>query len=235
MFKVTCLFLAFLFSFTVSHGKADADLSKVNVITSFYEPYSYLSEGSPQGIAVNQARKIFAELNFFPAIKIYPWARAYTHALNEPNTVLFSIARTPEREEKFHWIGEIVGFDVYLFREKSRDDIQINTLSDATNYKVGALIKDVKGQYLEKNHVTVTEINNEETGIKMILNKRLELLPVDLVSLQHRLKKLGFDQDQLVPAFHLKEISRPLYIVLSRNSDPEVVAAFKAAYKRAFP
>jgi len=235
MIKFVSIFVFTFMCFAFQLGKADTDLSKVNVITSFYEPYSYLSDGVAQGTAVNQARKILAELNYFPDIKVYPWARAYTHALNEPNTVLFSIARTPEREEKFHWIGEIVGFDVYLFRNKTRDDIQIESLKDAANYRVGALIKDVKGQYLGKHNIPVTDINNEETGIKMIMNARLDLLPTDLVSMKHRLKKFGLAEDQLVPAFHLKEISRPLYIALSQGSDPDVIKAFKAAYKRAFP
>lgn len=235
MIKFVSICVFTVICFALQPCKADVDLSKVNVITSIYEPYSYLSDGIAQGTAVNQARKILAELNYFPDIKVYPWARAYTHALNEPNTVLFSIARTPEREEKFHWIGEIVGFDVYLFRNKIRDDIQIESLKDAANYRIGALIKDVKGQYLKIHNIPVTDINNEETGIKMIMNARLDLLPTDLVSMKHRLKKFGLAEDQLVPAFHLKEISRPLYIALSQGSDPEVIKAFKAAYKRAFP
>lgn len=40
-------------------ARAEVDLSKVNVITSFYEPYSFLEDDVAQGIAVNRARKIF--------------------------------------------------------------------------------------------------------------------------------------------------------------------------------
>src|SRR4051812_45430465 len=34
-------------------------------------------------------------------VDAYPWARAYLLALREPNTVIFPIARTPERETQF--------------------------------------------------------------------------------------------------------------------------------------
>ncbi|WP_417789386.1 substrate-binding periplasmic protein [Terasakiella pusilla] len=216
-------------------AKADTDLSRVQVITSFYAPYSYSEDGNTQGLAVNQVRRLLAELNYFPTIKIYPWARAYTTALNASNTALFSIARTPEREEMFHWIGEIIGFNVLLYRHKNRDDIQVNSLSDLKKYKVGALSKDVKGQYLNTQGIATIDINNEETGIKMLQTNRIDLLPTDRHSMEYRLKQNGIPADSLVPIFPLKDISKPLYIALSKDTDPEIVAAFREAYKRAFP
>ncbi|MDV7339684.1 transporter substrate-binding domain-containing protein [Terasakiella sp. A23] len=233
--RLLFIFVLMLSSLTFSKVEAGPDFSKIKVITSFYEPYSYLENGSAQGVAVNQARKILAELKFYPDIKVYPWARAYTIATNQPNTALFSVARTPEREDLFHWIGEIVDFDVYLFRLKKRDDINLTQLADARNYKIATLAKDVKGEYLRKNQIKTTPITNEETGIRMILSNRIDLLPTDLDSMTHRLEKLNLPSDALVPALHLKEISRPLYFALSKDTPPEIVAAFKAAYKRAFP
>lgn len=216
-------------------AKAEADLSRVRVVTSFYAPYSYSEEGNTQGLAVNQVRRLLAELNYYPTIKIYPWARAYTIALNAPNTALFSIARTPEREDLFHWVGEIIGFNVLLYRHKDRDDIQVNDLADLKKYRVGALSKDVKGQYLRSKEITTIDINSEENGIKMLQNNRIDLLPTDAHSMEYRLKQNGLAEDTLVPVFALKDISKPLYIALSKDTAPEIVSAFKEAYKRAFP
>jgi hypothetical protein len=53
--------------------------------------------------------------------------------------------------------------------------------------------------------------------------------------MKHRLKKNGLPEDALVPAFHLKEISRPLFIAFSKGTSLEIVEAFRSAYKRAFP
>lgn len=219
----------------IQTAKAEADLSQIQVITSFYTPYSFKEDGNTQGLAVNQVRRLLAELDYFPTIKIYPWARAYTTALNTPNTALFSIARTPEREDLFHWVGEIIGFNVILYRDKTRDDIQVNSLSDLKKYKVGALSKDVKGQYLNKKGITTIDINNEEAGIKMLQSKRIDLLPMDAHSMEYRLQQNGIPRDTLVPVFPLTDISKPLYIALSKDTAPEIVTAFKEAYKRAFP
>jgi polar amino acid transport system substrate-binding protein len=234
MFRLTITALTFLF-LAATAAKAEADLSKVHVITSFYEPYSYLEDSVAQGIAVNQAREIFAELDFYPVIHVYPWARAYNLALTKPNSIIFSVARTPEREDKFYWIGEIVDFNVHLYRDKNKPNIQVPNLDALQNYRVGALNQDVKGQYLIKKGVEVTTINSEVTGIKLTLSGRIDLLPIDLNSLKFRLKKLGLAEDAMVPAYHLQEISRPLYIAMNKETPIEIVEAFKAAYKRAFP
>lgn len=236
MTRYVCFFLTWVvLLFPAGQSKAQPDLSDVKVITSFYEPYSYLDGDGVQGEAVNQARKVLAELNFYPQIKIFPWARAYNTALNSPNTLIFSMARTPERENLFHWVGEIVGFNVFLFKKKGRDDIEINQLEDANKFRVGALFKDVKGEYLSRNGIDVVSLNDEEAGIKMLLANRIDLLPTDIVSMKHRLKKNGLAEDALTEAFHIKEISRPLYMALSKKTSPEIVEAFRAAYKRAFP
>ena len=223
------------FFLVINTVKAEVDLSKVSVITSFYEPYSYSEDGVAQGMAVNRARKIFAELNFYPPIHVYPWARAYKLALTKPNSIIFSVARTPERENKFYWIGEIVDFNVHLCRDKNKPNIQVPNLDALQDYRVGALNQDVKGQYLKKKGVKVTKIKSELTGIKLTLSGRIDLLPIDMNSLKFRLKKLGLAEDTMVSAYPLQEISRPLYIAMHKETPIEIVEAFKAAYKRAFP
>jgi len=234
MKNILCLFLVIM-ALSFNKVQAEAHLSKVHVITSFYEPYSYLDNGNAQGVAVNHARKLFAQLNFYPVIDVYPWARAYKTALSAPNTLIFSMARTPEREDKFHWVGEIVGFNVFLYRDNNRPDIKLKSLRDAKHYRIGALSQDVKGQYLGKNNIPVTPLTNEETGIKMVQNGRIELLPMDKASMEHRLNKLNLPDDAMIPALHLKEISRPLYIAFSKNTDMEIVEKFRTAYEKVFP
>ncbi|GGF69377.1 hypothetical protein GCM10011332_24420 [Terasakiella brassicae] len=221
--------------FFSTNSFAQPDFSKVKVITSFYEPYSFAEEGAAQGIAVNQVRKILAQLHFFPNISVYPWARAYNIALNSPNTLIFSMARTPEREEKFHWIGPVVGFDVHIFKHKDRKDIQVHNLAELRNYQIGALRKDVKGQYLKKQKIAITELTSEENGIKLLLNNRLDLMPADITATQYRLEKMGLSPDVLESVYYLNEISRPLYMAFSLNTSMEIVNAFRDAYQRAFP
>ncbi|MEG3619360.1 hypothetical protein V5T82_12905 [Magnetovibrio sp. PR-2] len=54
-------------------------------------------------------------------------ARAYSTVQNTPNSVLFSVARTPDREDLFTWIGTLIDFAVHIDRKSHRADIQLNS------------------------------------------------------------------------------------------------------------
>ena len=48
-------------------------------------------------------------------ILVLPWARGYAMVQKEPNHMLFAMARTPERENQFKWVGPIYYADYELF------------------------------------------------------------------------------------------------------------------------
>jgi len=51
-----------------------------------------------------------------------------------PDTMLFSVVRTEEREPLFHWIGVVCDVRSYLYKLKSRDDITAEKLSDLKKF-----------------------------------------------------------------------------------------------------
>ncbi len=228
------LFLVLIISFWCTQTQADQPLDKLQVVASSFSPYSYSEGGTARGIAVNKVRQLLDTLKYAPKIKVYPWARAYNTTLHTPNTMLFSVARTAEREESFYWIGQIIDFNVYLYKDKKRTDIILNDLTDAAPYRIGALNQDVKGEYLRKKGLNVIDIPNEENAIMMAQQNNIALLPMDAVSMKFRLHKLGLSDDAMVETLKLEEISHPLYIVMNKDSDPLLVETVRQAFSRAF-
>ncbi|MFC6476827.1 hypothetical protein ACFQDN_09900 [Pseudomonas asuensis] len=47
-------------------------------------------------------------------INLYPWARAYDIATNQPNVLIYLVARTPEREALFKWVGRVAAAQYYF-------------------------------------------------------------------------------------------------------------------------
>lgn len=43
----------------------------------------------------------------------FPWDRVYQQALSEPGYGVFSTARTPEREDKFKWVGPLASLSTF--------------------------------------------------------------------------------------------------------------------------
>ena len=205
------------------------DLPPVRIITSEFAPYSYSDNGQAKGIAADRARQLLRQAGRSIPIEIYPWARAYETALRTPGALLFPVARVPEREDLFKWVGQAIPFQVALFRASQRPDITPATLEDAGRYRIGALQKDVKGVYLTSRGIPHETIADEELGIRMLIHGRLDLLPSDVRSMRYRLEKLGLPADSVVAALPLPEISRPLYFAFNRDTPDALVTEFRQA------
>ena len=227
---VSGLFLLSL-SFSVAHA---GEFDKVRVVTSFFPPFSYSENGIVKGVAVDQARQMFAHLGFEPKIEIYPWARAYTIAEREPNVLIFSMGRNAKRESLFKWVGEITGFDVLIYKAAHRSALRLSSLEDIKKFKVLGLIKDIKSDYLRSHGIDVLDVRSEELGVKMLLAGRADLMASDRNAMNYRLKKMGLSPETVAPIFPLKALSNPLYAAFSKNTDDSIVARFREALAKSF-
>jgi polar amino acid transport system substrate-binding protein len=204
-------------------------LQQIEVVTADFPPYSYLENGRAEGVAVTKARRVFRQLGIDPEIKVFPWSRAYAIAKNKPNVLLFSMARSEEREQLFHWVGQITNFHVKVFRLKSRRDIVAETPQDLAGYRVGSLLKDVKGDYLKDKGIQPVVYSSEENGIRMLFLGRIDAMPADEQSFIVRVKKLGYSMDDIEIVLPLEDISKPLFMAFNRETPISVVTAFRDA------
>jgi len=96
---------------------------KITVLTEEWAPFNYLENNKPVGISVDIAKEMMKRTGISAEIEIVPWARAYTQAVTRENVMIFTIARTEEREDKFKWVGKVAEKKMYFFKLKSRKDI----------------------------------------------------------------------------------------------------------------
>lgn len=202
----------------------------LRIVSSEFPPYSFTDDQRlSQGIAVDLVKQLLDELNLQVPIEIYPWARAYEISQRKANTLIFLIARSPEREAHFKWVGPLIDFNVRLFRLKFRSNIAPAQLSDLKQYKVGSLIQDIKGQYLHKQGIPTIEYASEQTGILMLVRGYIDLMPAEINSFRYRVNQLGFDMADFEVALPLHEISRPLYLAFQKDTPDELVVRFRDA------
>lgn len=77
----------------------------------------------------------------------FPWDRVYQQALSEPGYGVFSTARTPEREDKFKWVGPLAVND-WVLMARGDSSIHLNSLEDAARYRIGGYKNDAISQHL---------------------------------------------------------------------------------------
>lgn len=223
-----------LFALVTSSLTSANDLPAIKVVTTEFPPYSYREHGTFKGTATEVVnRAIEASGLEVSSLRSYPWARTYELARDEPNTLIYSIARTPEREELFHWVGTIAPFHVNLYRLKQRQDVQVQTLEEAKSYLVGGEYQDVKQAYLVKQGFVIGKniilSPNDENNIRMLFAGRIDLLPFNAATLPIMLEQLGLDPDAVEPVLNLEEISFELYMAFNINTPIEVVERLRTA------
>jgi polar amino acid transport system substrate-binding protein len=80
----------------------------ITYMTEDYPPSNYIENGVLKGVAVDVLKAVWKKINSKEMhIQLYHWARGYQLALTKPNTMLFAMTRSPEREKLFKWVGPI--------------------------------------------------------------------------------------------------------------------------------
>lgn len=208
----------------------------INVVTECFLPFQWEKNGKITGPSTEVIQAVIKGVGVDSSIKIYPWARAYTMALKDKNVLIYSLVRIKERENKFKWIGSVMSRNSYLWKLKSRKDIQIETLEDAKNYKTAGVNMDGRAEYLfSKGFIKnkdVYMVSNNEAEIKLLFAQRVDLIVDNDDGLQEKVEKYGYDFKQLEKILALKELSGEIYAAFSLLTDDEIVNKFRNELKR---
>lgn len=137
---VCIVFILLCFSLALAQ-----DPDNILYMTENYPPYNFVENGQLKGISVDLMVLMLEKLGSKKTredIRIFPWPRGYQGVLNRPNTSLFAMTRTEEREKLFNWVGPFYAEKIVLIARKSRQ-IKISSIKDLVRYKIGVVSKDV--------------------------------------------------------------------------------------------
>src|ERR1700761_8052778 len=87
----------------------------LTAVTEEFRPMNYTENGELRGYTVDIVRELLARANIGYSLASYPWARTYQMAQRQPDVLIFSIVRTPEREKQFRWIAPVAKRRVYIY------------------------------------------------------------------------------------------------------------------------
>ncbi|MFC0116378.1 substrate-binding periplasmic protein [Pseudoalteromonas xiamenensis] len=223
--------------FFVLACSATADVKqRLDIYTEEFPPYQTLiSPGKVGGVATAMVKEILEEAQLPYQIHLLPWFRSTTNVAKYENSLIYSLARTQEREPSFHWIAPLCSIDVAFYRLTDRDDIVIKTLEDAKKYVVAVAAGQpsesyllAKGFTLDKNLVVLA---SHEQGAGMLEKGRIDLLfgaeqffegVVTMLQLEGHWQSI----------LKVDELSRRTYLAANINSDPTLIAKLESAYER---
>ncbi|WP_292464515.1 transporter substrate-binding domain-containing protein [Methanolobus sp.] len=133
-------------------GPEDVPMSSAGLVyyTEQLPPYNYEENGTLQGISIDMLEAVTERMGAKVSreeVHLVPWTEGYQAVLTQNNTVLFSMARTPEREDMFKWAGPIYTNRKVLFARPD-SGISVDGPEDLGEYCIGVITDDIAIQYL---------------------------------------------------------------------------------------
>ncbi|MES2188133.1 MAG: ABC transporter substrate-binding protein [Pseudomonadota bacterium] len=195
-------------------------------------PYSFLRGGQVNGSATEVVRLALlgAGLDDY-RIDVYPWARAYDLALREPNVLIYLIARTPQRESRFQWVGELMRMRYHLYALPDRTDLRIGSLDDARPYTIGVVRDDVRQQYLAAHAFTRLAVTAQPAeNVRKLLFRQVDMVALTEGEATLLCENLKPDCAGLRRVLTLEEMTTGLYMAYSLATPAAIVARTRAAF-----
>jgi polar amino acid transport system substrate-binding protein len=228
------LVLLFIIVGLVNTATIAAEIPSFSVATELLPPYQYIDDqGNMTGYAVELVQAILDDLESSEEIWMYPWARTYKLATSRKNVLVFSLARTPERESLFHWIGEIHHENYTLFALKSNQEINVNSLEDATTYNVAVTRSSVAEHILTRlGFNSLEKTDSFEQCITMLLRKNSDLILASDYALKHQHFTQRISTDEIRRVYSLDGYSSGLYLAMSEDSDQALIDKLRASFQK---
>lgn len=209
--------------------------TSLRVVFEVSPPHQTWVDGKAGGLATELVQQLLRQAGVSAQFEAYPWARAYKLAESTPNMLIFNIARTPERESKFIWIGPVAQYHFGFVHLRSRQDINIQQFSDAKRYIIGVQRGDFAAEFLTQQGVATEQLQKVadiEQSWRLLLAGKVDLLIDDPLVAQPMLRRFQLRDDDVTFRFVLPELQQTTWIAVHPQTDPTLIKALQQAYQK---
>ena len=202
------------------------------LLTENFPPYNMAKNGKNfaqdeniNGIATDIVREMFKRADITYSLTLrFPWERIYKLTLEKPGYGVFVMARLPDREKLFKWVGPI-GPDDWIMLAKADSKITLETLNDARKYKIGAYKGDAIAETLAKQGLNPIVVLRDQDNAKKLVNGQIDLWATGDPAGRYLARQEGVNGLKTVLRFNSAE----LYLALNKDVPDETVAKLQAA------
>lgn len=186
------------------------------------------TDGRLTGFTIEIVEEIQKRVGNKDEIHLVPWARGLGHLNAGPNSLLFTMARTAERDPQYQWIGPIVE-TTYGFYVKADSKLKITSLEDAKRSGlIGVYRDDVRDQFLTRHGFTnLDRANSNVFSFKKLMLGRNVMYVDSPMGVKSLAEKAGYTLADVRVAYNFLKIQ--LYIAASKDTDPAIVMKWNRA------
>lgn len=212
-----------------------ASAGDFTIFTNDIPPIKWERDGLPGGITGDVLLRIATDAGF----KIergdthgMPLVDAYRMGKETPGGIVLGLARIPERENDFKWVGPVYDTFFGFIARKSRH-IRLTRVKDAENYSIGT----IRGGAAEKVAIKfglpetdITRFLKTDEAIEQLVNGNIDLLvfpksPAFYYLMQKKVKPGEFE-------FVYEMRGASLYFAFNKATGDDVIKKFQDALDR---
>ncbi|SFD65537.1 substrate-binding periplasmic protein [Pseudoalteromonas denitrificans] len=209
----------------------------ITFVTESLPPYQIVDKNQKliggTSFAIMQRLTKRSQLNV--QFEVMPWSRAYKTALTKKNTFIFSIARSPQRENLFHWVGHIrqLKFHFYGLSRTNKDGASITHL--ISNQRVasvrGSIEVDLLKQIGFKENENLILTDSYQAAWKLVLKGRADSVYGNEYIAKGMTKSLGLDKATFSVNFTLNQVLN-LYLAANIETDEDLIKRVKIEFNQ---
>lgn len=227
---ITLFIFNLIFSFSIN-AALKKSVPNFIIMTEEYKPYNFIHNGVVEGLSVDLLLLILERAGSTQTkadIKVYPWKRAYRMIEENSDTLLFTMARTSERDNNFKWVGPIFEIEFFIYALKSRQ-IKINSYEDLRQYKIGTLRGDIVESLLVKyTGMKINEFSDATINLQNIMKLskgRVDLVAESEDTLINTSKEAGLNSNDFESVFSLGKSN--MYYAFHKDTPDSVIKLFQ--------
>ena len=207
---------------------------ELQIFTEDWPPVSFGNTQKVDGMAVEVVRAIQSRLPVSAGgntkIQVVPWARGYKALLEEPNTLLFTVGRSEEREKLMVMLGPIAISSTALFTRKGNAANLQSMGDDILKMKVGAYRSSIFVDVArKKGFVNIEQAATPQVVANMLLAKRFDLWVEGSFVVPSVLKEIGHTADDVEKVQIIDSLE--LYLAFSIQTSDRIIKAWEDAFR----
>ena len=229
---VTIFFLGqiFLNDFFIHDAYAETVLTAV---AAEHKMLQYMENDEVKGPSGEIFKLLLQTSQLQAPLAFFPWSRAYQTALIRDNTLILSMVRTKEREQKFHWLVKVSELIRGFMSLKTIPENHVQTITDAKT-KIVAVLRDSYSYHSLvdlgfSKEVNIYEVASLESGIALFLSGKVDLIYTDPNVLVNYFAQQQQNANKFISVHVLPQTRRESYIAANINTDSNLLEKLKLA------
>ncbi|WP_085586396.1 MULTISPECIES: ABC transporter substrate-binding protein [unclassified Pseudomonas] len=205
-----------------------AHAAELRLLTDNHPPLHFQEGDRLVGFGVDVVQALAQQTGDHIHLQQVPLLRALRMASDSPDTGVFTVLRTNERDDRYQWVGPLVEVETALYAHENLQK-PVRSLREADHLgRITVPRKWLAYSYLQKQDLNnLYGVETPEQMMRLFSLGRTDFVVSDTLSSATLAREQGMEPGRL--QYQMPLMKQDTYIAFSRQTDPRQVARWQQA------